>query len=149
MALYRKGINYRAKYPDASDAVIEVLEKSDRKMEYQQYDLKVERYHVDCAHLTISCTPSREDSYERLLEENRQFASDAESVEDAAVKAVLIEKMLSSVKLLIPEEQKLIAELFFEGKSEHQLAAETGIPRMTIHNRKRRILAHLKKLIEK
>lgn len=70
-------------------------------------------------------------------------------MEDAAVKAVLIEKMLSSLMLLKQEEQELIKELFFKGKSEHQLAAETGIPRMTIHNRKRRILSHLKKLIEK
>lgn len=142
-------INYRKRYPEASDVVIEVLEKSDRKMEYQQHDLKVERCHIDSLNQTVTCIPSREDSYERLIEENRQFAVDGESVEDAAVKAVLIEKMLSSLMLLKQEEQELIKELFFKGKSEHQLAAETGIPRMTIHNRKRRILSHLKKLIEK
>ena len=142
-------INYRKKYPEASDVVIEVLEKSDRKMEYQQYDLKVERCHIDSLNRAVTYIPSREDSYERLIEGNRQFAADQESVEDAAVNALLIEKMLSSLKLLMPQEQELISELFFVGKSEHQLAAETGIPRMTIHNRKRRILAQLKKLIEK
>ena len=142
-------INYRKRYPEASDVVIEVLEKSDRKMEYQQYDLKAERCHIDSLNRTVAYVPSREDSYERLIEGNRQFAADQESVEDAAVNALLIEKMLSSLKLLTPQEQELITELFFVGKSEHQLAAETGIPRMTIHNRKRRILAHLKKLIEK
>jgi RNA polymerase sigma factor (sigma-70 family) len=142
-------INYRKKYPEASDVVIEVLEKSDRKMEYQQYDLKVERCHIDSLNRAVTYIPSREDSYERLIEGNRQFAADQESVEDAAVNALLIEKMLSSLKLLMPQEQELITELFFVGKSEHQLAAETGIPRMTIHNRKRRILAQLKKLIEK
>lgn len=142
-------INYRKRYPEASDVVIEVLEKSDRKMEYQQYDLKVERCHIDSLNRAVTYIPSREDSYERLIEENRQFAVDGESVEDAAVKAVLIEKMLSSLMLLKQEEQELIKELFFKGKSEYQLAAETGIPRMTIHNRKRRILSHLKKLIEK
>lgn len=142
-------INYRKRYPEADDVVIEVLEKSDRKMEYQQYDLKVERCHIDSLNRTVAYVPSREDSYERLIEGNRQFAADQESVEDAAVNALLIEKMLSSLKLLTPQEQELIKELFFVGKSEHQLAAETGIPRMTIHNRKRRILAQLKKLIEK
>jgi len=30
------------KYPDLSDEMIEVLEKSDRKMECQQYDLKID-----------------------------------------------------------------------------------------------------------
>ena len=141
MAIFRKRMDYRAKYPDASEAVIETLEKSDRKMEYQQYDLKAARWRVD--------RPSREDSYERLTEENMQFADKAERVEDTAVKTVLIEKMLSCLKLLTPEEQELIAELFFKEKSEHQLFRETGIPQKTIHNRKVRILKKLKNFIEK
>ncbi|AEY67613.1 sigma-70 family RNA polymerase sigma factor [Clostridium sp. BNL1100] len=149
MAKFRKRTNYRGKYPDLNDEMIEVLEKSDRKMEYQQYDLKVEQCQIDGTKRTVTYVPSREDSYERLLEENRQFAAESESVEDAAVKAVMIEKMLTCLKLLTPEEQELITELFFKGKSEHQLSAETGIPRMTIHNRKDRILVRLKKLLEK
>ena len=148
MANYRKKINYRKLYPDASDEIIAVLETSDRKMEYQQYDLKVERSRKDPSTGTIRYIPSREDSYERLLEGNRQFAATEEAVEDAAVKAVLIEKMLSSVKMLSSEDQDLIAELFFEGKSKHQVSRETGIAQKTIHNRKVRILNRLKKLIE-
>jgi len=149
MAIFRKRMDYRAKYPDASEAVIETLEKSDRKMEYQQYDLKAERWCVDSERLTVTYIPSREDSYERLTEENMQFADKAERVEDTAVKTVLIEKMLSCLKLLTPEEQELIAELFFKEKSEHQLFRETGIPQKTIHNRKVRILKKLKNFIEK
>lgn len=94
MARRIRKINYRERYPEANDAIIDVLEKSDRKMEYQQYDLKVERYHVDYTHLTISRIPSREDSYERLIEENWQFASKDESVEDVAIKEILIKKCL-------------------------------------------------------
>ena len=149
MAKFEKKINYRKKYPGLSDEIINVLEKSDRKMEYQQYDLKVERYRIDYTKGTVICLPSREDSFDRLLEENKQFADDTESVEDTAVNAVLIEKMLKCLKLLSPEEQELISELFFKGKSEHQLAKITGTPRMTIHNRKNRIITKLKKLLEK
>jgi DNA-directed RNA polymerase specialized sigma24 family protein len=149
MAKFERKTNYREKYPGLSDEIIETLEKSDRKMEYQQYDLKVERYRIDYAKGTVTYIPSREDSFDRLLEENRQFASDAESVEDTAVKAVMIEKMLNCLKLLDPEEQELITELFFKDKSEHQLSAETGIPRMTLHDRKVRILGKLKKFMEK
>ena len=149
MAKFRNRTNYREKYPDLSDEMIEVLEKSDRKMEYQQYDLKVEQCQIDDTKRTVTYIPSREDSYERLLEENRQFAAERESVEDAAVKAVMIEKMLNSLKLLTQEEQDLIEELFFTGKSERQVSAETGIPYMTIHDRKVKILGKLKKLLEK
>lgn len=149
MAKFERKTNYREKYPGLSGEIIEVLVKSDRKMEYQQYDLKMERYRIDYNKGTVTYIPSREDSFDRLLEENRQFASDAEGVEDTAVKAVMIEKMLNCLKLLTPEEQELITELFFKDKSEHQLSAETGIPRMTLHDRKARILRKLKKLMEK
>lgn len=149
MAKFERKTNYQKKYPDLSGEIIEVLEKSDRKMEYQQYDLKIERYRIDYAKGTVTYLPSREDSYERLLEENRQFAADAEGVEDAAVKAVMIEQMLDCLKLLTTEQQELITELFFRDKSERQLSAETGIPYMTIHDRKVKILGKLKKLMEK
>ena len=149
MAKFERKTNYREKYPGLSDEIIEVLVKSDRKMEYQQYDLKVERYRIDHTKGTITYIPSREDSFDRLLEENRQFASDAEGVEDTAVKAVMIEKMLNCLKLLTPEEQELITELFFKGKSERRLSAETGIAQRTINDRKAKILGKLKKLMEK
>ncbi len=148
MTRYQKKTNYREKYPDLSDEIIEVLEKSDRKMEYQQYDLKTEKYIIDNVRGAVKIYPSREDSYERLLEENRQFAIEVESVEDTAIKAAMIEKMLNCLKMLNKEEQELIIELYFKYKSERQLSAETGIHYMTIHNRKNRILDKLKKLME-
>ncbi|OCN00448.1 MULTISPECIES: sigma factor-like helix-turn-helix DNA-binding protein [Caproicibacterium] len=149
MAKYQKKENYREKYPDVSKEIIEVLERSDRLMEYQQYDIKVERCRIDYTGGTITYIPSREDSYERLLEENRQFAAAGESVDEAAVKAVMIEKMLNCLKSLAPEEQLLIAALFFKDKSERQLSRETGIPQRTIHDRKTKVLTKLKKLMEK
>lgn len=149
MAKFYKRTNYREKYQGLSEEIIEVLVKSDRKMEYQQYDLKTERYKIDSAKGTVTYLSSREDSFERLLEENRQFSADTESVEDAAVKAVMIKKMLSCLKLLAMEEQELIIELFLNGKSERQISLEKGIPAMTIHDRKIKILKKLKKLMEK
>jgi DNA-directed RNA polymerase specialized sigma24 family protein len=149
MAKFERKTNYREKYPGLSDDIIEMLVKSDRKMEYQQYDLKVERFRIDYNKGTVTYIPSREDSFDRLLDENRQFVSDAEGVEDTAVKAVMIEKMLNCLKLLTPVEQEFIAKLFFQGKSERQLSAKTGIPYMTIHDRKARILGKLKKFMEK
>ncbi len=149
MAKYQKKTNYREKYPDISREIIEVLEKSDRQMEYLQYDIKVERCRINYASGTVTYLPSREDSYERLLEGNRQFAAAGESVDDAAIKTVMIEKMLACLKMLTQDEQRLITDLFFKGKSEHQVSKETNIPQRTIHDRKIKILAKLKKLMEK
>lgn len=144
MTVYRKRINYRKKYPDLS----EVLQKSDRKMEYQQYDIKVQRCRIDSSKQSVTYIPSWEDSYDKLIENDHQFAVDGESMEDSAVKAVMIENMLNCLKLLSPQEQDLITKLFFEVLSEHQLARKTGIPRMTLHDRKIKILNKLKKLME-
>jgi DNA-directed RNA polymerase specialized sigma subunit, sigma24 homolog len=149
MAKFIKKENYREKYPSLSNKIIEFLQKSDRKMEYQQYDLKVERYKIDYYTMTVTYYPSREDSYDRLLNEDKQFQMESESVEDIAVKSVMIERMMECLKTLPAEEQNLICELFFHGKSEHQLSAETGIPRMTLHDRKVKILRKLKKILEK
>ena len=74
---------------------------------------------------------------------------DSPPVEDMIMDKLIAEKLHKCLAQLPKEEQELIFSLFFQNKSEHQLAAETGIPRMTIHNRKKRILTQLKKLIEK
>jgi hypothetical protein len=121
MSKYQKKTDYQAKYPGVSKEIIEVLEKSDRQIEYLQYDIKVERCQIDSVSGTVTYLPSREDSYDRLLEENRQFAADGEDVDDAAIKTVMIEKMLACLKMLTQDEQRLIAELFLKNKSERQL----------------------------
>lgn len=44
--------------------------------------------------------PSREDSYERLLEAEKQFAEEAENIEDVAVRAVMLEKLNEALRTL-------------------------------------------------
>ena len=58
MAKLKKKTDYRKKYPGLSEEIINVLEQSDRKMEYQQYDLKTERFRVHYATQTVICIPS-------------------------------------------------------------------------------------------
>lgn len=69
-------------------------------------------------------------------------------VEDAAVDKLLAEKLHQCLSQLAREEQELIFLLFFQNKSERQLAAETGIPQKTINDRRHRILVKLKKLMK-
>lgn len=148
MAQYRTWIDYRKKYPGLSDEIVEMLQKSDRKIEYQQYDLKVDQCKTDKMTGAVIHIPSREVSYDMLLEENRQFQMESESVEDQAVTAVMVERMMACIRMLPLEERNLVRELFFHNKSERQLSVETGIPQMTLHYRKRKILKKLHKLLE-
>ena len=44
MAHERRIPNYRKMYPTASEEVIAVLRQSERRLQYLEYDLKVERF---------------------------------------------------------------------------------------------------------
>lgn len=67
--------DFRKLYPEASEEVIAVLRMTERKMQYQEYDLKTERTVIDQKTQTVRIIPSREDSYERLLEQEVQFGN--------------------------------------------------------------------------
>ena len=73
-----------------SEQVYRVYQHYERKEEYFSYDLKVEKFQKE----TASFLPSREDSYERLLEQDRQFAASAQPVEEQAVSSVWLEELL-------------------------------------------------------
>ena len=70
-------------------------------------------------------------------------------VQRAAERTVMAEHLYQCLNLLTKDEFDLIRALYFEGKSERIWSAETGLPQKTINNRKRVILAKLKKLMGK
>lgn len=72
-----------------------------------------------------------------------------DSMEDTIITGMLLIKLHQCLKMLDDPEKTLIVELYLRGKSERQLSKETGIPPMTIHDRKRKILNKLKKMMEK
>ena len=72
-----------------------------------------------------------------------------DSMEERIITEMLIVKLRQCIKMLDESERMVIAELYLQGKSERQLSTETGIPAMTIHDRKTKILKKLKKMMEK
>ena len=60
------------------------------------HDLKQEHTRVDRETGQITVIPSREDSYERLLEAEKQFAEETEGTEDTAIRAVMVEKLTAA-----------------------------------------------------
>ena len=71
-----------------------------------------------------------------------------DSMEDEIIQRDMVKRLKQCLLQLNEAERQIIKALYYLKKSEHQLSAETGIPRMTIHNRKKRILSQLKKLLE-
>lgn len=143
-------IDYLKIYPCLKERpdVLEVLKKSDRKMKYMEVDLKSERRRKNAENGAESYVPSKEDSLERLVySAKRQFADQAEDIEEAVIKQDNLCCLRAALDQLSEEEMSLIHALFFDERSERELEEMTGIHRMTIHNRKIRILQKLKKML--
>ena len=88
-----------------SEQVFRTSRHHGRKEEYFIYDLKTEKFSCDQETQTVRFTPSREDSYERLLAANHQFAAAGPSPQEEAISNLWLEDLMRG---LSPEEQDII-----------------------------------------
>lgn len=107
---------------EVSKELYETYYKGQRKEKYFTHDLKQEHTKVDKETGEMIVIPSREDSYERLLEAEKLFAEEAENVEDVAVREVMLEKLNEALRILTDEETAIIHALFYQEISEVELA---------------------------
>ena len=70
-------------------------------------------------------------------------------VQDAVMARLMAEKLHACLKKLPEGERKLLYALYFDGLSERQYSAKTGVPQKTVHNRKKKAIQKLKKFFEK
>lgn len=140
--------DFRKMYPEASEEVIEVLRETERKMQYQEYDLKAEQTIIDQEAQEIRVIPSREDSYERLVEQDVQFLAGGEEIEEQVLRKLQYEMLHKALSCLSKDEEKLIRLLFFEECTEREVAESMGIYHNAVHKQKKRILQKLKKILK-
>ena len=120
----------------------------ERKEEYFSVDLKREGFIADQEAQTVTFIPSREDSLERLIDLDVQFpAVDEVSPEDAAIKAVMLERLRNAILTLTDSEWALVYELFYLERSVREPSADLDITRSTVQNRKKEILLKLPDMI--
>ena len=92
--LAKKRIWVRGQFIEVTDEVYAAYMQGDRKMRYFENDLKCERPVYGSNGEIKRVIPSREDSLDRLMEENaRQFAANAESVEDVVFRKLAVDKL--------------------------------------------------------
>ena len=144
----KKRIWVRGQYVEVTDEVYMAYTQGDRKMRYFENDLKTERFVLGKEGQVVRVIPSREDSLDRLMDENAQQFPHEESVENTVLHKLEVDKLHTALAMLSIEEQALIQALFFEEKTERQYAEELGVYRNAIHVRKTKILKKLKKLLE-
>ena len=117
-------------------------------MRYQEYDLKTEKFIVDSENNKVTVIPSREDSYERLLDIGVQFEEKAPGVEEQMLGRMEAEQLHKVLSFLSADEQYLIQEIYFHERTERDLAKELGYSQNAINKRKKRILDKLRRLME-
>ena len=128
-----------------SEEVYREYYKGERKERYFMKDLKERRVLIDPQSGEVTIIPGREDSYERLMETHRQFASYG-NVEEQTVQSLLLEQALSK---LTAKERELIEEIYFLEKTERQVSEALHIAKTTLRRRHREILSKLREFLEK
>ncbi len=132
--------DFKKIYPEASEEVIAVLRITERKMQYQEFDLKAEQTIIDEEKQTVTVIPSREDSYERLKEAAVQFTSQVPGPEELVIRKLEEEQLHRAVSCLSDDDQYLILQLYF--------ATELQLSQKGINKRKSRILSLLRELMK-
>lgn len=134
---------------EVTDAVYEAYMKGDRKMRYFENDLKAERILLDEDGQIKQIILSRKDSLDRLMDDNaEQFSDRHESVEDMVLRKISVERLHTALSTLSEKERELIETLFFEEKTERDVASAMGISQPAVHKQKNKILKKLKLFLE-
>jgi RNA polymerase sigma factor (sigma-70 family) len=93
----------------------------------------------------------RECSYDFLCEHDldEQTVRGQALVDDIVVDKILLEELYSALSELTDDERNLINALFYDERTERDVAAEKGVSQQAVHKKKVRILSDLKKLLKK
>ena len=145
----QKYIRLHGKQISVSDEVYELYHKTARKARYFAKELKYRKIRVDTKNESVLYVPAREDSLDRLMDDNaEQFADRHESVEDMVLRRISIERLYKALDRLTEKERKLIEALFFEEMTEREVAHSLGISQPAVHKQKNKILKKLKLFLE-
>lgn len=132
-----------------SEEVYREYYRAEDKERYFMGRLKKGHTRVNPDMKEIHYIPSRELSYEQLVEQDWQFAALDDSIEDRVIREDLLGKLRTVLHGLSAEELALLEELFYLEKTEREVARMYDVSQNTIHYRKNRLLDKLRKMMEK
>jgi RNA polymerase sigma factor (sigma-70 family) len=128
--------------------VLAALRESDRKMKYMEYDLKAERPVKDETGAVIALLPGQEDSLERLMETDRQFAVTAPSPEEIVLESMEVEALRRYVALLDKKERMLIRALLVDRLTEREYGKRIGVTQQCVSKRLQAILKKMRRQLK-
>ena len=123
--------------------------RSRRRIKYYEHDIKTEVAIRNENGEITGYMPSKEDSLDRILESGADFCDESESIEDIAIRHLMVDKLRQCLLLLDDNERWLIEALYFNDKSEAEAALVLGITQQAVSKRKRKILINLRNFMNK
>ena len=130
---------------EVTEAVYKLYVTDPENEERQYRWSKVSRIEIDTENEKVVFVPSREDSIDRLSELGFEFEDTSFSI-DALDTAVTVEQALDQLTF---DERYIIESLFYNGRSERELANELGVTQFKMHYDKMKILSKMNKLLRK
>src|SRR5659263_274481 len=133
---------------EVSDEVFVAYMQGDRKMRYMEQDLKVERIVIDPITRDAKVIQSREDSFDRLTDENKkEFAAQQDNVEEITIRNIMISEMREYLKLLNESEKALVNALYFQNMLETKYAKKIGISKQAVNQKMKRTINKLRNMM--
>lgn len=77
------------------------------------------------------------------------IVNSGEDVAQEVENKIMLDDLSSALKLLTDEEKELLQELYFEERTERELASQKNVSQVAIHKRKLRVLDKIKRFLEK
>mgnify|MGYP000009444049 FL=1 len=127
--------------------ILKFLKQCDRKQEYLEYDLKVNRTRTNKRTMETVIWPQRELSYEHLLEEH-QFAQQEPSPEETLLHEIELENLRCAVERLPNDERLLLHLRYWCDFSQAEIARHLGVTQQSVSYQERCILRKLKKILK-
>ena len=130
---------------EVSEEIYTYLKRSDWNNEYAEIKRKRERIVVDTKRRTVKIIPGKEDSLDRLTAMGIEFRDNSEPFEDAVIRKIMLKQALAQ---LTADERFIIFELYFENKTERELAKQLHKTQQNIHKMKCKILCKLYEILK-
>lgn len=115
-----------------------------RKERYMMEDLKKGKTVILPDTNEVVFIPGREDSLERLQEAGMVFPVPGEPMEEQTIRSALLERVMGS---LMPEEQALVRELYYLGRTEREAAGVLHMAKTTLRRRHEQVLLKLRRIL--
>ena len=132
-------------YPDVSREIIIFLQKTERKIQYQEYDIKVPQTYRSRRTGKIVTLPPLEISLNRIVEAGYEIPDKTVDIENSYIERIQRKELYEALGSLSECDLYLIIGLFFEDKTERKLADELHVTQSAIHKRKKKILYKMQK----